>query len=163
MEKHAIFSPCRSYRYRLWRVWDKNIVPCAFIGLNPSTADENLDDPTIRRCIGFAKSWGFGGICMLNIFAFRATDPKVMKAQSDPVGPENKSNLIEAARVISMNEGQVIAAWGTHGRHNSQGSKVRMWLKEAGVPLHYLKLTSDGSPNHPLYLKSDLKPQPWNL
>ena len=99
INRQTIFSPCRRYRYTLWRAWDMfNPGYVMFIGLNPSTADEVQDDPTIRRCIGYAKEWGYGAFCMTNIFAFRATDPRVMKAQADPVGPENDKWLTECAK-----------------------------------------------------------------
>lgn len=182
MTKSAVFSPCRTYRYQLWRIWDDKLYCpeckqewdldvcarcegsptkkpyCVFICLNPSTADEVEDDPTIRRCINFAKSWGYGGLCMLNVFAYRATLPEVMKAQGEKaVGPDNKDHILSVAK----DAGIVIAGWGTHGRFLCRGSIVRVWLKAQGVKLHYLKLTSDGSPNQPLYLKSDLQPIPW--
>ena len=88
MEKGARFSESRTHRYALWRIWEKGAPMVMFVGLNPSTADETQDDPTIRRCIDFAKRWGYGGLYMLNIFAFRATNPKDMKAAADPVGPD---------------------------------------------------------------------------
>jgi hypothetical protein len=123
----AVFSECRTYRYMLWRRWkeDKQVTGfgpdaiefdspshmVAFIGLNPSTADETQDDPTIRRCIGFAKSWGFRGMMMLNLFAFRATDPKDMKAAADPIGPDNDRHIRVASSILP----QTICCWGTHG------------------------------------------------
>lgn len=101
---HA-FSEDRAFRYTLWREWDvDSLTGCAddlphghqfaqFIGLNPSTADETRDDPTIRRCIGFAKLWGYGALCMTNLFAFRATKPRDMRQAADPIGPENMALL----------------------------------------------------------------------
>ncbi len=151
----ATFSPCRKYRYTLFRNWhslsDKGVV--MFVGLNPSTADETNDDPTIRRCIGYAKNWGYSGIVMTNIFAYRATDPKDMKAISEPVGEENDQALKDQA----ARAGIVIAAWGAHGAHLARGEYVRALLPE----LHYLRLTKDGHPGHPLYLPAKLKPAPW--
>lgn len=82
------FSPCRTYRYSLVHEWDRDLPRVAFIMLNPSTADENALDPTLRRCLGFARSWGYGSFEIGNVFAFRATDPKAMKAAADPFGPE---------------------------------------------------------------------------
>ena len=124
-----------------------------FIGLNPSTADEVNDDPTIRRCVAFAKSWGYGAMCMTNLFAFRATAPADMIAASDPVGPDNDVHLIDLAR----NAGVVVAAWGTNGSHLSRDAAVR-----ALVPsLHCLKKTQAGHPGHPLYLRADLTPIPF--
>lgn len=125
-----------------------------FIGLNPSTADETLDDPTIRRCIAFAKAWGYGGLCMANLFAFRATDPAVMKAHPAPIGPENDMKLT----MLAVDAGIVIAAWGAHGTHLGRGERVKHAL---AAKLHYLRLTKDGHPGHPLYLPKTLTPQLW--
>ena len=99
----AIFSSCRKYRYILWRRWavDCNANYAMFVGLNPSTADETDDDPTIRRCIRFAKSWGYSGLCMANLFAYRATDPKDMLVATGPVGVENDKYLLEYAKIVS--------------------------------------------------------------
>lgn len=150
----ATFSSCRTYRYTLSRSWAAGPV-VAFIGLNPSTADETTDDPTIRRCIGFARSWGFGGLLMLNLFAFRATDPKVMRAAPEPVGPGNNLALTDGANAASL----VVAAWGTHGTHRARDAEVRKLLTNR---LHYLRLTKKGHPEHPLYLPASLTPQPWS-
>lgn len=152
MDKGAIFSPCNKYRYKLWRIWGKGEV-VAFVGLNPSTADENEDDPTVRRCINFAKTWGFDGLIMLNIFGYRSTDPNGLKAVDDPIGPGNDQALIDG----SKQAGITIAAWGSHGGYLDRGRKALKFLTD----LHYLKLTQGGFPNHPLYLKADLKPIPW--
>lgn len=159
MQRGATFSPCRAYRYELHRVWDAHKPPAMFIGLNPSTADETVDDPTIRRCIAYAQAWGYGGLIMGNLFAFRATDPKVMKAASFPVGGDNDHWL----RVNALRAGVVVAAWGTHGAFLDRGLIVKRDLAEvARGGLHHLKLTKDGYPGHPLYLKADLQPQAWS-
>lgn len=151
----AVFSPCRKYRYALWRKWDDRLDAkmVAFIGLNPSTADETQDDPTIRRCIGFAKAWGYGSLCMLNLFAFRATDPKEMLAADDPVGPDNDFTIQRMSLRVDC-----VAAWGTHGTHRGRDKAVRGMVEN----LHYLRLTKDGHPAHPLYLPATLTPQKWN-
>ena len=149
----AIFSPCRTWRYVLWRTWDKSQAPVMFIGLNPSTADESEDDPTIRRCIGFAKSWGYGGLLMLNIFAFRATLPEDMRKADDPVGPENNTYLKQYA----SEAGIVVAAWGCNGMHFNREPEV----KEMIQPLYCLGVTQAGHPKHPLYLRGDLTPIPY--
>lgn len=145
------FSPCRAYRYTLWREWDMmNSEYAMFIGLNPSTADETQDDPTIRRCIDFSKQWGYGAFCMTNLFAFRATDPKDMKAQKDPVGPNNDKWL----ELCAKNAGVIVAAWGRHGKHKNRQFDV--------LDMHFLQFrlkslgeNSDGTPKHPLYLRRD--------
>jgi hypothetical protein len=150
------FSPDRVYRYVLWRVWANHASPryCAFIGLNPSTADETTDDPTIRRCIGFAKAWGYDALAMLNLFAYRATYPADMKAESDPVGDDNDVWLAR----IAAEAGVVIAAWGNHGAHLNRAAAVRVLLPN----LHCLRLTKAGQPEHPLYLPAALEPMDWS-
>lgn len=152
--RQTIFSPCRTYRYTLWREFDVPVNDgyVMFIGLNPSTADEVNDDPTIRRCIEFAKSWGYSALCMTNLFAFRATKPVEMIAAADPVGPDNDTYLIDLAR----NAGVVVAAWGTHGTHLGRDVTVRTLVPN----LHCLKKTINGHPGHPLYLRADLVPVP---
>jgi hypothetical protein len=154
MRNCAHFSPCRTYRYDLWRWWLGGEGFAMFVGLNPSTADETQDDPTIRRCVAFAQSWGYAGLCMTNLFAFRATQPKDMKAARDPVGPQNDGVLKERANRAAL----VVAAWGTHG-----GFKNREWFVRMMLPkLHYLRLTKDGHPSHPLYLPKSLAPVEWD-
>ena len=155
MTRQTILSQCRTYRYTLWREFGGLIGDgyAMFIGLNPSTADEVNDDPTIRRCIAFAKSWGYGALCMTNLFAFRATDPNDMKAAAEPVGPDNDRHLVELAR----NAGVVVAAWGTHGTYRGRDAIVRSLIPN----LHCLKKTGAGHPGHPLYLRADLKPIPF--
>lgn len=149
----AIFSPCRRYRYVLWREWDMHNPSYAmFIGLNPSTADETLDDPTVRRCIRFAKEWGYGALCMTNAFAYRSTNPEEMKQQSDPVGIDNGTWL----KVNSLEAGVVVAAWGIHGTHMDRDKEVKRILSG----LLCLGKTKGGQPRHPLYLKSDTKLRP---
>ena len=124
-----------------------------FIGLNPSTADETNDDPTVRRCIGYARGWGYAGLCVTNLFAFRATSPHDMKAVDDPIGPQNDKSLIEMAECA----GVIVAGWGVHGAYLGRGEDVRNMIPR----LHYLKLTKNGFPAHPLYLPKRLKPILW--
>ena len=153
--RHAVFSPCRTYRYALSRVWAADKPYALFIGLNPSTADETLDDPTIRRCMDFAKRWGYGGLVMANLFAYRATDPSQMKGAKDPVGVANDEWLTELAKYA----GVVVAAWGNHGAFLRRSSHIRALLSE----LHYLQLNQSGEPTHPLYLNSTLTPLRWAI
>lgn len=150
MNRETIFSADRTYRYTLWREWIGGQGYCMFIGLNPSTADETQDDPTIRRCIGYAKSWGYSALCMTNAFAFRATDPKVMLAAAYPIGQENDVHLLR----VSQGAGVIVAAWGSHGTHRGRDQEVRRMLPK----LHCLSLTKAGQPGHPLYLKASLVP-----
>lgn len=157
----TILSLDRKYRYTLWREWDIDLLTAEgfvmFIGLNPSTADETKDDPTIRRCIGFAKAWGYGAICMTNLFALRATDPEVIRLEPNPAGEHNQHYLLSCAATASM----VVAAWGTMGDHRHQDLTVRQWISEINVKLYHLGLTKHGHPKHPLCLKADTKPIEW--
>ena len=156
MPHETIFSPCRKYRYVLWREFGGLFGTSRyvmFVGLNPSTADETEDDPTIRRCINFAKSWGYDAICMTNLFAFRATDPREMLLADEPIGLHNDQHLITCAHDASL----VVAAWGTDGTHRGRDIEVIAMISN----LHCLKKTKDGHPGHPLYLSGKLKPQPF--
>ena len=149
----AEISACRKYRYTLWRWWDEVKPYVMFIGLNPSTADEVEDDPTIRRCISFAKSWGYGGLCMANLFALRATAPADMREHQAPVGIDNNMHLITLAEDAAI----VVAAWGVNGTHINRDKEVRALIKD----MYYLEITKDGHPRHPLYIKADTKPKLW--
>ena len=146
----AEFSTCRKYRYALWRIWDESKGLAMFIGLNPSTADEVENDPTVNRCISFAKDWGYGGLCMTNLFAYRETDPHKMKTQREPVGPDNDKWLTKLAREAAI----ILAAWGNHGSHLDRSSEVKKLIPN----LHCLGVNKTGEPKHPLYLKGSLKP-----
>jgi len=145
MITNAVFSDCGLYRYSLTRRWNKHLPQCIFIGLNPSTADLIHDDPTVRRLIGFAKGFGYGGFDLLNIFALRATDPRKLKRHSNPVGPKNNRCLVEAADSDQI----VIACWGTNGNIYDRGEFVSRLFDE----LHCLGVNQDCSPKHPLYLR----------
>jgi len=152
--RSARFSPCRTYRYELWRRWGDGPY-CMFICLNPSTADEILDDNTVRRCIRYSHAWGYDAFVMTNLFAYRATDPRVMKAADDPEGdPDNLNTIVELAQTA----GVVVAAWGGHGSYRRRDSIVRTAL--GNIELKHLAKTQDGAPRHPLYLKKTLKPLP---
>lgn len=144
----ATFSPCRRYRYALWRRWADG-PPCCFVMLNPSTADEVQLDPTIRRCLDFSKSWGFAGLSVGNIFAFRSTDPQLMRSQTDPVGPDNDWYL----RDMAQHAGKIICAWGNHGDLLNRSAAVRELLKDC--ELWCLGRNKNGEPKHPLYVKAD--------
>ena len=126
-----------------------------FVGLNPSTADETSDDPTLTRCIGYAKSWGHGGVCMANLFAFRATEPADMKASDDPVGIENNKWLKKLAKEAAL----VVAAWGNDGSYLERSGQVKEFLSN----LYCLKLNKSGEPAHPLYQAAILKPVPMSI
>ena len=147
------FSYCRTYRYTLKHVWDGSLGTVVFIGLNPSTADENKLDPTLRRIRGFACDWGYGSFVMLNAFAFRATDPREMKKADDPIGPKND----EFIRSVCSSNDLTIACWGNHGEFMSRWKTVVSIVDKTMC----LKLTKSGQPSHPLYLKKSLKPIFW--
>jgi hypothetical protein len=151
----CVFSADRRYRYDLWRSVGDSPNSIAFIGLNPSTADEMRNDPTVSRCINRARLWGFGVFHMLNIFGFRATNPRDMKAVDDPVGSENDEWLLRVAGDADF----VVAAWGTHGAYRDRGEEVRRLL--GAVELHHLGLTKKGYPHHPLGLRTDSRPERW--
>lgn len=156
--RKTVLSEGLTYRYVLWREWAPLLDDGSYaviIGLNPSTADATRNDNTINREIAFAKAWGVSALCKLNLFAFRSTDPKGLRTTADPIGPENDRYLLEYTRNARL----VVAAWGTHGTLGGRDVQVRRLLKD--VALHYLQLTKDGHPSHPLYLPGDLKPQLW--
>jgi hypothetical protein len=153
------FSPCRTWRYTLARplgtCWASGLPLDGyinFIGLNPSTADETKNDPTVRRCLDFARRWGHGGCMVTNIFAYRSTYPSDLRKVADPAGPGNNDALLETARNAVL----VIAAWGMHGAFMDRGAHVTDMLDRAGVPLFCLGLTKHGYPRHPLYLRKQV-------
>lgn len=153
----ATFSPCRTWRYALWRTWDESAGLMGFIGLNPSTADEKVNDPTIRRCIGFAMTRRLGGIIMLNAFAFRATDPDVMKAASDPVGPGNNEAIRDYAAKCCV----LVACWGAHGSFLNRHEAIKRILSGQDRPIRCFGLTKGGQPKHPLYLPGTAELVDW--
>lgn len=144
----AVFSDCRTWRYALWREWDEIASQMVVIGLNPSTADETEDDPTIRRCLGFARREGLGKLVMLNLYAFRATKPADMLAAVDPIGPQNDAVLRSYAS--DPRTDVVLAAWGNHGAPERVAEVASMFPL-----LQCLGRNANGSPKHPLYLRSD--------
>lgn len=156
METGAKFSPCRLYRYSLWRVWKSDVRRMVFLLLNPSTADETKDDPTIRRCITRAINGGFGGVEIINLFAWRSTYPMNLYQVPDPIGPENNASILGASRQA----GVLVCGWGKHGALHGRDKQVLELLRASRVAPHALKLNAGGSPQHPLYLSYDLMPFP---
>lgn len=153
----ADFSPCRRYRYRPWRTWDTSRPACMFLMLNPSTADEVDNDPTVERCERRARQMGYGGLVVGNIFAFRSTDPAGLYGEQDPIGPGNDVAILCAAEEAGI----VICGWGGHGALHGRGEAVRRMLHKACIKTHYLELNGDGTPRHPLYVAYARKPTPW--
>ena len=150
----AVFSRDERYRYGLWRNWNPSLGKVLFIGLNPSTADHQQNDPTIRRCIAFAQHWDYGGMLVGNLFAYRATRPPDLRKASQPAGPDNEKWLLRMAAVADL----VIACWGNDGSYLSQDQSIQELLPK----LHCLKLNTTGAPAHPLYLRKTLKPVPYS-
>ncbi len=157
LKSSAVLSECGAYRYRLDREWDLQKGRVAFLMLNPSTADASVDDPTIRRCIGFAKAWGYGALTVGNLFALRSTSPKALYGHSDPVGPENDKHLLEIARSAR----KIVCAWGTHGKLNGRDFQVYDQLEFFNLVA--LKTTAEGHPGHPLYIAADTWPKPYYI
>lgn len=160
----AQFSPCRTWRYRLWRVWDESLPLACFVLMNPSKADEINDDPTVLRCQRRVVKWSnirIGGVLVVNVFAWRETDstklPGLIAAGTDIVGPENDSTIVAAAQQASI----VVCGWGNPGNLNGRGAAVEQLLRSAGIPLHHLQLNFNGTPAHPLYIGYDAMPQLW--
>lgn len=159
MKSGAIFSDCERYRYRLWRQWEPAKPTLAFLLLNPSTADERENDPTIERCQRRAVTWGYGRLEIVNLFPFRATDPDDMKAADDPIGPRGKA---DGAILDAMSASVVtICGWGNHGDHLDRANQVVGVIRTEGMfnRLRALKMNDSGHPAHPLYLPYSLRPK----
>lgn len=163
----AVISECGLYRYSLSRDLGGHSPFAVFIMLNPSTADAEQDDPTIRRCMGFAKSWGCGKLFVLNLFAIRATDPKNMLAADDPEGPENwehfrrRFDLGAHEDPLTRDKDVIVCAWGAHGTHRNQDRTVMGWFDRWGITPKCLGTTKSGQPKHPLYLPSNAALTPY--
>lgn len=157
-EKSAVISECGKYRYTLSRKWGEGGT-CCFVMLNPSTADADVDDPTIRRCMRFAASWGYGELVVVNLFAFRSPSPTEMKRQFSPIGSKNDEWIQDAV----LRSKVVVCAWGKDGAFLNRGERVLKDIRVLGVQPCYLKLNGDGHPGHPLYLRGDLQPRKFGV
>ncbi|MEM9393661.1 MAG: DUF1643 domain-containing protein [Pseudomonadota bacterium] len=153
----AVYSSCEVYRYTLTRTWDPDGQKVLFVMLNPSTATEVQNDPTVERCERRARALGFGAFRVCNIFAFRATDPRVMRGAADPIGPENDAAILEACDWADS----IVCAWGTHGAHLDRGPRVEALMRSTGRDLSHLGLSKFGHPKHPLYISYSQQPQDW--
>lgn len=152
MKLSAVISDCGRYRYELRRAWDPSKPAVAFIGLNPSTADAEAEDNTSRVCISYARRWGFGSLLLANLFAYRATDPSLLRQVADPVGPGNDRWLERMASEAEL----VVCAWGDAGALNGRDLEVLSILKNP----HCLTRLKSGRPGHPLYKPANLRPVP---
>lgn len=153
-ESGAIFSDCRNYRYELWRIWDVTKPTLTFIMLNPSTADAMINDPTVERCERRAIAGGFGRLNVVNIFAYRSTDPSKLYTLADPIGQLNNAHICE----VAMRSDMVICGWGKHGALHDRGNEVIEMLLSKYIKLYALKINKDESPKHPLYVGYDAEP-----
>ena len=166
MERSAIIDETGQYRYQLVREWEPADPRVLWIMLNPSTADGTEDDPTIRRCVGFAKAWGFGSIEVVNLFAFRATEPDdlmaLLRYGGDAIGPENDDHILEAAEACGI----IIGAWGAHKSAGAwdlaDGRAASVCRLLSRRDINCLRITASGHPSHPLYLPGNLTPIPLN-
>lgn len=155
MKTGAEFSPDRKYRWTLHRIWQPANPLACYVLLNPSTADEFSNDPTVERCQVRALNAGFGGLIVVNIFAFRSTDPAALYEIADPVGGlANDMAIVAAAQKSKL----VVCGWGRHGALQDRGKKVLELIRSTGKVPHALRINSDGSPVHPLYLPYSLNP-----
>lgn len=153
----AVYSDCERYRYLLTREWAPDRGRVLFVMLNPSTATEVQNDPTVERCERRARALGFGAFRVCNIFAWRDTDPANMRRATDPVGPENDAAIAGSCPWAD----RIICAWGAHGAHLGRGPAVELLIRATGQPLYHLGLTKAGHPRHPLYIAYAQQPEPW--
>lgn len=151
----AKYSDCERYRYILSRTWDPSKQKILFIGLNPSTATELKNDPTVTRMMNFAKKWGFGSATVCNAFAFRATFPKELKKQINPVGEDNNTCLQQEIEKAD----KIVAAWGNHAKFLNRSQEILKFLNN----FEHFGLTKQGEPRHVLYLRSDAKLEMFSL
>lgn len=155
----AHFSDCKQYRYNLIRSFQEGSGIINFIMLNPSTANEEFNDPTVARCEQRALDYGYAKMIVTNVFAYRATDPKVMQAANDPVGSLNDTAIINEAQKSDM----VVCAWGEIAKYKKRSDRVRDILDEHRIKTFALKINKSGEPAHPLYLSFKLKPVAYNI
>jgi hypothetical protein len=151
MQKASQLSPCRSYRYTLDRIWDTTKSSVLFILFNPSTADETHDDPTLRRCIHFAQSWGYGALRIVNLYSLRTSNPKTLHAHPLPKGPDH--DLYFQQSLLSHQD--ILCAWGL------KGGSISCHFKPGSHRIFHLGINKDGSPKHPLYLPARSQKIPW--
>lgn len=155
----AIFSPCRGYRYTLTRTLAADGPALCAVLLNPSTADQDANDPTVARVVDFATRWGFGSLTVTNAFALRSTDPKALRRVTDPVGPHNDEAIREALQGCDG----ALLAWGNHAAQQERSTHLRQLVARAAPPKVWsLGLTKRREPKHPLYLPKTARRRPYN-
>ncbi|MGM4925230.1 DUF1643 domain-containing protein [Tardiphaga sp. 804_B3_N1_9] len=157
----AVISKCGSFRYELRRIWNDALPPYVSGMLNPSTADAELDDPTIRRNIQRARVMGFGSLIVWNLGAGRATEPRVWKSLADPIGPDNDLHIRRVLEECRDRNGLAVAGWGNHGSFMQRDEVVAQMANEIGVVFHCLGVTKFGHPKHPLYVAKSTDPVLW--
>jgi len=160
LQSGAVISPCGEYRYRLWRRWNDLQPVMVWVMLNPSTADASQDDPTIRRCIGFAKREGFGSIDVLNVFALRATNPDALLSHRDPFGPDNEEWLLGCRQRHAMS--QLVLGFGAIHSPRLLSHYKRAWCAFVQAKPNCFGITKAGWPRHPLYLPGNAAIQEWS-
>lgn len=159
MERTAEFDPTGTYRYWLGRFWARDRPSLALVMLNPSRADHQHDDPTLRRSIRFAQDWGYGSVIVVNLFAFCTASPRSLRLATDPIGVNNDAYILRAAQGAD----RVLLAWGNHGSFRHRDRAVLDLLTPQTNKLCCVGLTRTGQPRHPLYLPKDSRPIPWPL
>lgn len=182
----AIFSDCGVFRYRLWRCWDQKLPRVCFVLLNPSTADEISNDPTIERQYRRVLQWssartllkfmfgdyasdlkelppGFGSIEIVNAFALRSTDPANLYIAKDAIGPDNNAAILNATTYARGSGGIIVCGWGTHAAFGDRHDELKQFFNRHNLPVTALALNADGTPKHPLYLSYKKKPRSWDL
>jgi hypothetical protein len=158
MQTGATLDITQTYRYTLWRNWDPHLPRVGFVMLNPSRADAIVPDPTLRRCIRFAQQWGYGGLEVMNLFAYRSASPAQLKQVADPIGAETDRYLATLPQQVE----RIIVAWGNHGSWQNRDRQV-LALFPPHPPLYCLGITQQGQPTHPLYIKYDQQPRRFEV
>ncbi len=161
MKKEAVISNCGNYRYSLTRIWDDSKPKIMFVMLNPSTADADNDDRTISKCIRYASNWGYGGLFVCNLFAYRSADPYELLNVNDPFGENNMMHIKQLIDKVSI----VVCAWGHIKIIKKLLAEQNPYIMFdfCNEKLHYLELSIHETPKHPLYLNRELKPRILNI
>lgn len=162
MKRDALISSCEAYRYWLSRSWGGTGKRALFLMLNPSTADAQVDDRTIQRCVSLAESWGCSSLHVVNLFAFRATHPKDMFKAKYPVGPDNAKHIKDLLGRMTPRRDLVVCAWGNHGRYLDQDKAVLALIEKSGHKARCLEINKNGTPKHPLYVRRETRLIPYS-